>query len=70
MTEAAAELGVTNHVIRRLIRDGDLQAYRSSPEPPIKFKPRIFAASASQRSSSTEAVQIVTTNNRNLFVFR
>ncbi len=34
MTEAAKELGVTNHVIRRLIKDQDLPAHQLTPRAP------------------------------------
>lgn len=38
MSEAATELGVTNHVIRRLIRDGDLQAQQVVPRAPYQIQ--------------------------------
>lgn len=38
MTEAARELGVTNHVIRRLIRDGDLRAQQVIPRAPYQIQ--------------------------------
>ena len=38
MTEAAIELGVTNHVVRRLIRDGDLRAEQVVPRAPYQIQ--------------------------------
>ena len=38
MTEAAKELGVTNHVIRRLIKDGELPAEQLVPRAPYQIK--------------------------------
>ena len=38
MTEAAKELGVTNHVIRRLIKDGILPANRLVEGAPYQIR--------------------------------
>jgi excisionase family DNA binding protein len=38
MSEAARELGVTNHAIRRLIRDGDLPAQQVMPGAPHQIQ--------------------------------
>ena len=38
MSEAARELGVTNHVIRRLVRDGDLPAQQVVPRAPYQIQ--------------------------------
>ena len=38
MSEAAKELGVTNHVIRRLIKDGELPAEQLVPRAPYQIK--------------------------------
>jgi len=38
MTEAAKELGVTNHVVRRLIKDGELPAEQLVPRAPYQIK--------------------------------
>lgn len=38
MTEAAAKLGVTNHVIRRLIKDGILPAEQVVPGAPYQIR--------------------------------
>jgi excisionase family DNA binding protein len=38
MSEAARELGVTNHTIRRLIRDGDLAAQQVMPKAPYQIQ--------------------------------
>jgi excisionase family DNA binding protein len=38
MSEAARELGVTNHVIRRLIRSKDLPAHQVVPGAPYQIK--------------------------------
>jgi excisionase family DNA binding protein len=38
MTEAARKLGVTNHAIRRLIRDGDLPAQQAVPRAPYQIQ--------------------------------
>lgn len=38
MSEAATELGVTNHVIRRLIRNGDLRATQVVPRAPYQIQ--------------------------------
>ncbi len=51
MSEAAAQLGVTNHAIRRLIRDGTLPAEQVVPRAPYQIR-----ASDLERTEITEAL--------------
>ena len=55
MSQAAAKLGVTNHVIRRLIEDGVLSADQAAPQAPWRIRevalqdPRVLDACQRRR---------------------
>ena len=55
MSQAAAKLGVTNHAIRRLIKDGTLTADQAVPQAPWRIReaaledPRVLDACAHRR---------------------
>jgi excisionase family DNA binding protein len=69
MTEAATAFGVTNHVIRRLIKDGVLSAVQVVPGAPYQIRADDLASDAVQRAMARKGRPYRTADTDTLPIF-